>query len=62
MATSVKMAVFWFVAPCSPVEICLIALMMDTASTSETSVNFYESTRRCNPEDSHFMRLNFQEL
>jgi hypothetical protein len=30
-----------------------IALMMKAASTSETSVNFYETTRRYNPEDSH---------
>jgi hypothetical protein len=27
--------------------------MMETASTSETSVNFYQTTRRNNPEDSH---------
>jgi hypothetical protein len=27
--------------------------MMDAASTSETSVNFYETTRHYNPEDSH---------
>jgi hypothetical protein len=27
--------------------------MMDVASTSETSVNFYHSTRRNNPDDSH---------
>jgi hypothetical protein len=31
----------------------LIALMMETASTSETSVNLYQKTRRNNPEDSH---------
>jgi hypothetical protein len=37
-----KMAVFW-----------VIALMMEVASTSETSVNFYQTTRRNNPEDSH---------
>jgi hypothetical protein len=30
-----------------------IALMMKAASTSETSVNFYQTTRRNNPEDSH---------
>jgi hypothetical protein len=28
--------------------------MMEAASTSETSVNFYQTTRRNNPEDSHF--------
>jgi hypothetical protein len=30
-----------------------IALMMEAASTSETSVNVYQTTRRYNPEDSH---------
>jgi hypothetical protein len=33
--------------------VALIALMMAAASTSETSVNFYHTTRRYNPEDSH---------
>jgi hypothetical protein len=40
-----KMAVFWVVA--------LIALMTGAASTSETSANFYQTTRRYNLEDSH---------
>jgi hypothetical protein len=31
----------------------LIALMMEAESTSETSENFYQTTRRNNPEDSH---------
>jgi hypothetical protein len=31
-----------------------IFLMMEAASTSETSVNLYQTTRRNNPEDSHF--------
>jgi hypothetical protein len=39
------MAVFWVVAPCGLVEVYLrfrgIALMMEAANTSETSVNFY---------------------
>jgi hypothetical protein len=30
-----------------------IALLMEAARTSETSVNFYHTTRRNNPEDSH---------
>jgi hypothetical protein len=30
-----------------------IVLMMQAASTSETSVNFYHITRRNNPEDCH---------
>jgi hypothetical protein len=31
--------------------------MAEAASTSETSVNFYETTRRNNPEDS-YLQLN----
>jgi hypothetical protein len=31
-----------------------IVLMMEALRTSETSVNFYETTRRNIPEDSHF--------
>jgi hypothetical protein len=30
-----------------------IALMMEAARTSETLVNFFQTTRRYNPEDSH---------
>jgi hypothetical protein len=30
-----------------------IALMMEAARTSEMLVNFYQTTRRYNPEDSH---------
>jgi hypothetical protein len=43
-----KMTVFWDVTPCRA-----IALMMEAAITSETSVNFYQTTRRNIPEDSH---------
>jgi hypothetical protein len=55
---SMKMAVFWAVAPGS-----LIAMIMETPSTSETSVNFYQTTRRNNPENSHIhtrRRENFK--
>jgi hypothetical protein len=59
-----KMAVFWVVAPSSLVEVyqyfrstcCLHhqgALMMEAASTSEMSVNFYQTTWCYNPADSH---------
>jgi hypothetical protein len=30
----------------------IITLMMEAARTSETLVNFYQTTRRYNPEDS----------
>jgi hypothetical protein len=53
---SLKMVVFWVVAPCSLVEVYrrfLVIALMETASTSETSVNFYQTTRRYNPENSH---------
>jgi hypothetical protein len=36
-------------------------LMMKTASTSETLVNFYQTTRHNNPEDSHIHKYAFQE-
>jgi hypothetical protein len=32
--------------------------MMKAASTSETSVNFYQTKRRNSPEDSHLNTLN----
>jgi hypothetical protein len=60
-AVRIKMAVFWVVEPCSLVEVYrrfrdvptsgLIALMMEAASTCETSVNFYQTTRRNIPDD-----------
>jgi hypothetical protein len=34
-------------------ELLAIALMMEAARTPETSVNFYQTTWRNNPEDSH---------
>jgi hypothetical protein len=46
-----KIAVFWFVAPCSLAMI--IALMMEAARTSETLENYYQTTRCYNPEDSN---------
>jgi cytidine deaminase len=33
--------------------VAIIALMMEAARTSETLVNFYQTTRCYNPEDSH---------
>jgi hypothetical protein len=58
-----KMTVFWDVAPYSLVKVyrrlplavfmMIIVLMMEAGSTSETSVNFYQTTLRNIPEDSH---------
>jgi hypothetical protein len=54
------MAVFWLVPPCSVIKIYrrlrLIALVMAAAGTSETSVIFYQTTRRNNPEDGRHIR------
>jgi NADPH-dependent 7-cyano-7-deazaguanine reductase QueF len=33
----------------------IIRAMMEAANTSETSVNFYQTTRRNIPEDSHHL-------
>jgi hypothetical protein len=33
--------------------LAIIALMMEAARTCETLINFYQTTRRYNPEDSH---------
>jgi hypothetical protein len=35
----------------------VIALMMEAASTSETLLNFYQTTWHNNPEDSHLQTL-----
>jgi hypothetical protein len=47
--------IFWDVATYSMVETNrrYIALMMVAINASETSVNFYQSTRRSIPEDSN---------
>jgi hypothetical protein len=58
------MAVFWVVATCRLVEVYrlsealavpvmrMIVLMMEAISTSETSMNFYNTTWRSVPEHS----------
>jgi hypothetical protein len=37
----------------------IIALMMEPANTSETSVKFYQTTWHKNPEDSHLQLYYF---
>jgi hypothetical protein len=66
-AASIKITAFWNVAPCSLVDVyrrseVLAASIIRAMSTSETSVNFYQTTRRNNPEDSHFRTLRRENL
>jgi hypothetical protein len=72
-----NMTVLWVVAPCYLIDVyrrlkgscclhhqgdhLLIALMMEAASTSEKSVNFYQTTRCNNPEDSHLRTRCYRE-
>jgi hypothetical protein len=37
-------------------------MMMDATSTTETSVNFHQTTGRYNPEDSHLHTCRSEEL
>jgi hypothetical protein len=41
---------------------CIIALMMEAARTPETLVNFYQTARRYNPDDSHLRSLHRENL
>jgi hypothetical protein len=61
-AASMKMSVFWVLAPCSQVVVyrhfsgtCCLHTQGDEggSNTSETSVNVYQTTRRNNPEHSY---------
>jgi hypothetical protein len=60
-AASMKMTVFWDVAPCSLVEVyrCFraIVLMMEAVNTSETSVYFNQTTRSNILEESPSLSL-----
>jgi hypothetical protein len=40
----------------------VIALLMEAAGTSETSINFYQTTRRNNLEDSHLHTRRHENL
>jgi hypothetical protein len=67
---TMKITVLWDVAPCCLIEVCrcfkgayclhhqvIIAMMMEVVITSETSTNFYQTTRRNIPEDSSLHNL-----
>jgi hypothetical protein len=67
----IKMAVFWVVEQCGLVEVyrrfkgALIIREMskiEAASTSETSVNVYETALRNNPEESHLHTHSLENL
>jgi hypothetical protein len=47
----------WYMSDVSEVLVASITLMMEAVSTSETSVNFYQTTRSNIPEDSHKVPL-----
>jgi hypothetical protein len=49
-AANMKMIVFWDIVPSSVV-------MMEAVSTSETSVNFYQTIRRNIPKDRHLFAI-----
>jgi hypothetical protein len=53
-----KITFFWDAAQCR----AIIALVMEAVSTFETSVNFCETTRRNNPEDSHLPTRHLENL
>jgi hypothetical protein len=53
-----NVAVLWFVAQCTLV-LWLVTLMLEAAKICGTLVNFYQTTRRYTPEDSHLHNLLF---
>jgi hypothetical protein len=59
------MAVFWVVAACGLVEVSEVlaaSMVMEAASASEMSVNFYKTIRHNNPEDSHLHTHHHENL
>jgi hypothetical protein len=46
------MDVIWVVAPCSQVKVYASEVLAAFVVRDETSVNFYQTTRRNNPDDS----------
>jgi hypothetical protein len=46
---------------CSIIRL-IVALMAEAASTSKTSVDFYQPTRANNPEDSHLYTVLCDDL
>jgi hypothetical protein len=40
----------------------IVRAMMEAASTSETSLNFYQTTQHYNPEDSHLQDIYYKRI
>jgi hypothetical protein len=69
MVVSTKMAVFWVIYHCvvwqkftnvsEVLAASIIRAMLEAARTSETLVNFYQNTRRYNPEDTNLRNTKF---
>jgi hypothetical protein len=49
-----KMTIFWVVAPCNPVQVSVSEVL---AASIIRAVNWYQITRRNNPEDSHLRQI-----
>jgi hypothetical protein len=76
--TAASMVIFWVVVQCNVVEIyrhfrgvryfhyqgdaSIIALRMEAACISETSVNLYQITRISNPEDGHLLTRHLEDI
>jgi hypothetical protein len=56
MVTSMKMPVFWNVAPCSLIDVWLITLMLEAVSSSETLVSIYQTTW-CNISEYSYLHM-----
>jgi hypothetical protein len=57
-SSALKVTAFWDTLPCSLVE----GLMIEVVSTSETSIYFYETTRRNIPEGCHLHTRRREKL
>jgi hypothetical protein len=55
-----KLAVIWLGAPCGLVEVAEVSQVL-AVSIFRASVNFYQTTRRSNPNDSHLL-INLSDL
>jgi hypothetical protein len=57
-----KMAVFWVVAPCGMVKFTDVSEVLAASIMKATVINFYQTTRRNNPEERHFHNRRHENL